>query len=342
MKKWAMFTVLCLTVGLLSACGSNSNNNGEKSSSSTSSPTASASASSEPSSEPISLSMGVQPWVGNGPWWIADQAGIFKKHGLDVTIKMFNQDADLNAAFAADVIQVSNIATHTAIKLAAIDGIKMSGVLFLDESHKADAVLGGKDITSIEQLKGKKVAFEEGTTSDLLIRRALKENNISADEVTFVLMPASDAGMALLAKKVDAAVTYEPYISAITSKGEAKMLYSGENAPGLISDLAVVRTDFLEKNSEVKQKLQQVWDETMEYWKANPDAGNAIVAKESGIPVEELPVILDGLKYFTSEEQSQLLDSGELLKTVQNIQQILIDQGALKAEVDLNKVVPTK
>ncbi|QJD82993.1 ABC transporter substrate-binding protein [Cohnella herbarum] len=347
MKKWVVLTALCMFVSLLSACGSNGNNNEKQPASSPAASSASSassdpSASPEQSDEPVSLAMGMQPWVGNGPWWIADKAGIFKKHGLDVTIKMFNQDADMNAAYAADVIQVSNVATHTAIKLATKEGVPMTGVIFLDESHKADAVLGLTGIDSITQLKGKKIAFEEGTTSDLLIRKALKENNISLDDVKFVQMPASDAGMALLAKKVDAAVTYEPYISTIMNKGDASILYSGENAPGLISDIAIVRTDFLEEHAGLKEKLMKAWDESLAYWKANQAEGNEIVAKESGISAEELPVILDGLKYFSTEDQNKLLDSGELLKSVQNIQQILIEQGALDKEVDLQKIVPTK
>ncbi|AJY74183.1 ABC transporter substrate-binding protein [Paenibacillus beijingensis] len=339
-KKWMLLAVICLTALTLSACGSSKNGSADTGASATKTNESSGSASSE--SETISFTMGVEPWIGYGPWWIAAEQGIFKKNGLDVTVENFNQDADINAAFASKNIQAANIATHTAIKMVGNNDLALKGIVFLDQSEKADAVLASSKIGSVADLKGKKVAFEEGTTSDLLFRQALAENNIKPEEVTFVYMPASDAGLALLSGKVDAAVTYEPYISTIKSKGDVKILYSGENSPGLISDMTVIDAEFLSKHPDVKGKLQKVWDETLTYWKANQEEGNKILAEKSGIPAEELPVILEGLQFFTVADQQQMADSGELLKAAENIQGILTNQTVLKKQVDLKSMLQIK
>lgn len=340
-KKWILLAVICLAAFTLSACGSSSKN-GSAETGANASKTNESSGSASSESETISFKMGVAPWIGYGPWWIAAEKGIFEKHGLDVTVENFNQDADINAAFASKNIQAANIATHTAIKMVGNNDLALKGIVFLDESQKADAILASSKIGTVADLKGKKVAFEEGTTSDLLLRQALAENNIKPDEVTFVYMPASDAGLALLSGKVDAAVTYEPYISTIKSKGDVKMLYSGENSPGLISDITVVDADFLSKHPDVKEKLQKVWDETLTYWKANQEEGNKILAEKSGITASELPVILEGLKFFTLADQQQLADSGELMKAAENIQGILTGQTALKKQVDLKSMLQIK
>jgi NitT/TauT family transport system substrate-binding protein len=320
-KKWLLLVVACMIVAMLSACGSS---NKEKASN---------------SEETLSFKMGVEPWVGYGPWWIAAEKGIFKKNGLDVTVINFNQDSDINAAFASDKIKVANIATHTAIKMVGNNGLALNGIVLLDESHKADAILSSGIVKSIADLKGKKVAFEEGTTSDLLLRAALKANNMTMDDITVVYMPASDAGLALMSNQVDAAVTYEPYISTVQAKADGiQILYSGEDAPGLISDIAVIKSEYMTAHPEVKEKLKKVWDETMAYWKENQEEGNKILAEKSGIAIADMPVILEGLKYFTSDEQTKLAESGEFNKTAVSIQEILTNQKVLDKQVNIEEM----
>lgn len=336
-KKWSLLAVTGIALAMLSACGGGNQENAS-SSGTGESPSASAAA----SEETLTFQMGVEPWVGYAPWWIAQEQGIFEKYGLDVTVVNFNQDSDINAAFASDKIKVANIATHTAIKMVGNNNLALNGIILLDESNEADAILAAGNAQSIADLKGKKVAFEEGTTSDLLLRQALSDNNMTIDDVEVVYMPASDAGLALLSGNVDAAVTYEPYISTVKAKGDVQMLYSGENAPGLISDLTVIKSEYMSEHPEVKDKLRQVWDETMAYWESNPDEGNRIIGEKTGVDVAELPVILEGLRYFTSEDQLQMADSGEFLETASNIQTILTNQKVLDQQVDLNQMFQLK
>ncbi|RUS46206.1 ABC transporter substrate-binding protein [Cohnella sp. AR92] len=337
-KKWLTTAVTVMAMALLSACGSNGSNNGD----SAASPSASASASEASSEEVLSFKMGVEPWVGYAPWWIAAEEGIFEKYGLDVTVVNFNQDSDINAAFASDNIKVANIAAHTAIKMVGNNDLNLNGIVLLDQSRTADAVLATGSVKSVADLKGKKVAFEEGTTSDLLLREALSDNGMTIDDVKVVYMPASDAGLALLSGKVDAAVTYEPYISTVKSKGDVQLIYSGENAPGLISDVAVIKADYLAEHPEVKDKLKQVWDETLAYWNSNQKTGDKIVAEKSGLDAADLPVILEGLDYFTSADQTALADSGDFLKTAGSIQTILTEQKVLDKQVDLEQMFQLK
>ena len=169
--------------------------------------------------EPTTVRIGTQPWIGYGPWWIAKEKGIFEKYGLKAELVDFLEDKEVNAAFASGQMDAANLATHTAIKLYAA-GLSMKVLILEDASYQADAVIAPASVASIADLKGKKVAYEEGTTSDLLINYALKQNGMSIADITPVFMPASDAGSTLIAKSVDVAVTYEPYISAAIAGAE--------------------------------------------------------------------------------------------------------------------------
>jgi ABC-type nitrate/sulfonate/bicarbonate transport system substrate-binding protein len=95
--------------------------------------------------------------------------GIFAKNGLEkVELVNFTEDKDINAALASGQIDGANIATHTAMAMAAA-GLPIKIVMLEDISMSADAIIAGKDINSIADLKGKQVAFEQGTFFTRLI-----------------------------------------------------------------------------------------------------------------------------------------------------------------------------
>ncbi|MGE5703861.1 MAG: ABC transporter substrate-binding protein, partial [Clostridia bacterium] len=204
------------------------------------------------------------------------------------------------------------------------------------------AILGSKDITDVAQLKGKKVAFEEGTTSDLLLMQALKEKGMTKKDVETVFMPAANAGLSLIPGQVDAAVTYAPFIHEVLDKGKDKgvqVIYSGKNAPGLISDIVVAKADYLSQHPDVKEKLRKVWDEALDYWKANEKEGNEIVAAGSGSKAEELPPILAGLKFYSTKETADKAASGELEKTVKNIHGLMVEGEGLSPDFAPGKML---
>ncbi|MBK8051338.1 MAG: ABC transporter substrate-binding protein [Anaerolineales bacterium] len=101
-----------------------------------------------------------------------------------------------------------------------------------------------------------------------------------------------------MAGQVDAAVTYEPYISAaIAQNNQIKPIYTAAAKPGLISDVLAVRTQFAQENPETMKKLLQVWDEALAYLNENPDQG-AIIATAVGSSAEELATAFDGVHLF--------------------------------------------
>src|SRR5581483_1427083 len=124
------------------------------------------------------IKMGLEPWLGYGQWQVASSKGIFKANGLDsVELVNFTQDADLNAALASGKLDCACVATHTSMAMAAA-GLPIKIVLLLDVSMTADAMLSDGSVLSIPELKGKQIAYEEGTTSDLLLNYALAANGM--------------------------------------------------------------------------------------------------------------------------------------------------------------------
>lgn len=287
--------------------------------------------------EPTVIRIGTQPWIGYGPWWIAKEKGIFEKYGLQAELVDFIEDKEVNAAFASGDMDAANLATHTAIKLFA-SGLDLKIVLLEDASYQADAVLAPSAITAIADLKGKKVAYEEGTTSDLLINYALSQNGMTLADIEPVFMPAADAGATLIAGQVDVAVTYEPYISAaLAGNSDLKLLYSAAERPGLISDVLAIRSDL---DPKVVTALLKVWDESLSFYKSNPDEAKAIIAKAVGSSSEELQTAFDGVQFYSLEENKAEL-SGEFANTLKDVAEVAKSIGLFDTVPDLTKIVDT-
>jgi NitT/TauT family transport system substrate-binding protein len=288
--------------------------------------------------ELVKVRIGTQAWIGYGPWWIAKEKGFFEKNGLDAELIDFVEDKEVNAAFASGNMDAANLATHTAIKLFSV-GVDLKLVLMEDISTSADAILAGEKIESIADLKGKQVAFEEGTTSDLLLNFALLENKMTMDDIIAVPMPASDAGTALMTGKVPAAVTYEPYISeALKENKELKAIYNAEKCPGLISDVLVISGKFAKENPEAAKALLKVWGEATDFYAKDPEAGKEIIANAIDSSPEDLKTAFDGVQFYGLVPNKADLGGG-FLTTLDTVAEISKSIGLIEKKPDLKKLV---
>ena len=295
------------------------------------------------SPETGAIKMAIEPWLGYGQWQIAAKKGHFKANGLDsVEIVNFTTDADLNAALAAGQVQCGNIATHTAMAFATA-GLPIKIVMLLDVSMTADAMLTDGSVASVKDLKGKQVAYEEGTTSDILLNYALSKNGMTIADIQRVPMPAADAGSALIAGKVPVAVTYEPYISlAKAQNGKVKMLFSAGEDPGLISDVFVVREDFLAAKPGQVLALLKSWDAALADYRADTTGGRAIISDAVGAKPAELATAFDGVTYYSVAENKTQLSGDFLHKVVPEVEAAAKKAGILKTDVDLGKLIDTR
>lgn len=266
------------------------------------------------------LTVGVQPWLGYGPLHIAAEKGLYKKEGLtDVKIENFVEQKDINAAVASGALDVAAVPTNAALSMKAA-GLPIKIVALLDVSTTADAILAGPDIKSIKDLKGKKVAYEQGATSDVLLQYALAANGLSITDIEQVPMPAANAGGALIAGQVPVAVTYEPYLStAMQQDPKLKLLYTAGVNPGLISDVLVVREDVLKKKPGQVLALLKAWDAALKDYNADVAGGRAIIAKAVGASVDELKTAFDGVVFYSMTQNKDALPGSFATKTLGDV-----------------------
>ena len=109
------------------------------------------------------VAIGISGWTGFAPLTLAREAGLFKKLGLDVSIKK-NPQKDRHLAIASGDIQCAATTVETWVVWNA-NGVATTQIFQLDKSYGADGMVVKPGITKIAELKGKTMAADAPGTA---------------------------------------------------------------------------------------------------------------------------------------------------------------------------------
>jgi len=210
-------------------------------------------------------------------------------------------------------------------------------VLTNDNSTGNDQIIAAPGITSIAQLKGKKVAAEEGTVDHYLLLLGLKKAGLSSKDIEFVPLETGAASAAFVAGKVDAVGVFAPFTTQALKRAGSTTLFSSKDFPGAISDHLVCRKEFVAQNPEKIQKIVDSWFATLKEIKANPGSSLAIMSARAGVTEAEYKAYNAGTTIFTLEQNRQAFKAGS---TMQSLPFAATEISAFLQEVGLAKTPP--
>ena len=287
LRKWFSFILLIITLSGLSACGSQ--------------------ATSSNSLPP--LKMGHVPWVGFGAIYIADKQDFFEAEKVAVEIMPYQSYSDLSADFATRKLDISTTAYADAIAQAAA-GVPLQIVWVFDSSNGGDVVVGSPQISTIEDLRGKRIGLEYGTFSHLFVLEGLKKHGLTENDVQLVNVTADQVPQAIASGQIDAGHTWEPFLSEVVAN-QGQVLFTSAETPGIILDALRVHAAITAQRSGDIQKVMRAIAHATQWWQANPEAGNQIVAEALGLSASEIPAILTGVHLFNLTENQQAFQPRE-------------------------------
>jgi NitT/TauT family transport system substrate-binding protein len=165
----------------------------------------------------------------------------------------------------------------------------------LEESFGGDGIVADRAIRSIADLEGKVVAFPRGTVSQFYLNVLLKEAGLGDGDIEAVDLGADDAGSAFLLGEVDAAVTWEPWLTEVRNSDHGHVLADSSRTPGLLIDCLVTRRVLLESHREEIGPLERAWDAAVGYVEAQPDEAHRIMAHHVGGWLEDPAVFAEAV-----------------------------------------------
>lgn len=249
-------------------------------------------------------------WVGYGPLYIAKELGYFDKEGLDVDLVIIEDEAQYAAAMASGNIDgLGNVLDREVIHYAK--GTPEVVVFGMDESTGGDGVVASAEIKTVADLKGKTVGLDKSSTSYFFFLSILKKYGVDEKDINILEMGASDAGAAFVAGSIDAAVTWEPWLTNAGQREGGHVLVSSKDMPKTIVDVFVLNSDYVKAHPEVPAKMTKCWNEAIAWYVQNPDKGNEIMAKAMGLETQEMADMASGVTFIGKDDNKTFFDKSK-------------------------------
>lgn len=176
------------------------------------------------SAAPASLKIAVLPIIDTLPMYVAQQEGLFAKHGVNIEFVPVASAPERDQILAAK--QADGTVNETLVVMAFNkEAIQMQVVRYAlrpTEGHGHFFIIaaGQSGITAVDGLKGVEIGVSQGTVIEYVTERLLQEADFTADEIKTVAVPKMPDRMALLASgELKAGVLPDPLAALVVGQG---------------------------------------------------------------------------------------------------------------------------
>jgi NitT/TauT family transport system substrate-binding protein len=286
------------------------------------------------------VTVGISGWTGFAPITLAKEAGIYAKNGLDVTIKKIPQ-ASRHLAIASGDVQCAATTVETWIVWNA-NGVATTELFQLDKSYGADGMVVRNSVGSIKDVKGKTVAASApGTAPYFTLAWFLKKNGLTVKDVSVVNMEPGPAAQAFLAGQNDAAMTYEPYLSAVRDKPDAGKIIATTLDYPMVMDTFGCTPKFIADNEAAVKGLVKGYFDALDMIKAEQAKAYGIMGTDVKQTAEQFGNSAKYLRWQDKEANKKFF-AAEFQSFSKEAADLLLELGIIKSIPDLSKIVDTR
>lgn len=227
-----------------------------------------------------------------------------KTLGTRIEWREFDSGRDVNTAMASNSLDIALVGSSPAAAGIA-QGLPYEVIALYDVIGDNEALAVRGNISSFNDLKGKKVAVPFGSTTHYHLLKALELNNIKPSELTIIDMAPKDMLAAWTRGDIDAGFVWHPVLQELYDSGGKPLIKSGELAARgfLTADVAVARTDFSQKYPDLVAAYVQDLSKAVDLYRQNPNEAAAIMAREMGVPQDKILPQMRDLIWLNSADQ---------------------------------------
>ena len=340
MKKLLALMLALVMVFALAACG----DSGEATATPTPAATEPAADTTDPSAEtplePITIKVGYMNNYGS-LWSVltAEQMGYMEEQGITLELSSFADGPTIISAMESGSIDIGYIGDG-AHKLCAAGNAE---IIALSHVSNGDAVIGGPNVTSLEDLAGKTVAYSAGTSSEVILTNALNSVGLTMDDINAMNMDSSAIVTAMMTGDVDACALWSPESLTVleqvggTTKLADNMTFS-DTSISLASWIAM--PDRVESERDMFVRFVTALFEGMDYSAdEHYDEVAQWVADLLAIDYESAYNQRGDAEWLTGKEVYDGIADGTVAGYYELQQEIMISSGNLESEVPVEDYV---
>jgi NitT/TauT family transport system substrate-binding protein len=285
------------------------------------------------------VNIGISGWTGFAPLTLALQAGIFKKNGVDATIKKIPQQTR-HLAIASGDIQCAATTVETWLVWNA-NGVLTKQIFQMDKSYGADGMAVRANIGKIADLKGKTIGSQApGTSPYFVMAWMLKKNGLTPKDLTVVSIDPGPAAQAFLAGQYEAVMTYEPYLSSIRAKPDVGKIIATTLDYPVVMDTFGCTPKFLAENGRAARAMTQSYFQALEMIAKEPQKSYEIMGADVKQTGEQFAKSASYLRW-QDRRANQRFFAGELQSFLKEAGQLLVEIGVIKSVPDIASTIDT-
>lgn len=280
---------------------------------------------------PIKANIGyISDYNGSVLFALANEKKLWDKHGITPSLKPFDNGPLQIQALGTGDLDFGYIGPG-AMWLPASGRAKVCSV---NAIGNADRLIAQSGITSIAQLKGKKVGVPEGTSGDMILRMALDKAGMKESDIERVVMDPPTIVTAFSAKQIDAAGIWYPLIGTIKKQVPdlVELAQNNDFADKMAFVSAfVMQQDLDTKNKDLVIRMLKVFREANDLRAADP--AGAVKAAMTMLPgANEASVTEDAKNVMqkTTAELDELTKNGTIVTWLKAMDASNVANGKVK------------
>lgn len=260
-------------------------------------------------------------WPGYGFWFIAKEKNLVPE--LDLNISIIEDPYESFGLMTAGQLDITSSTVEYG-PIAVDKDVPIKLVTYTNPSYGTDMIILAPGIESAKDLIGKKIAVMEGGLTQIFMGIWLEENGVAIDQVEFVNVIMDEAVGAMLGGSVSAVELWEPFGSQLLKNMPGARVVADSSqgdwiSSALLGDGMYMSEAFLTERPEAAALAMEAYFKAVDFWKANPEEGNRIIAEAIQFDVSDVEMVIGadgevykgGIMVFDLEEASRFMGIAE-------------------------------
>lgn len=338
MKKFkqllSLLLAMLMMVTLLTACGDTSTDDDSDTDEIVVSDDDSDSESENADEEEETITLNVAYMPNYGSLWsvlATMDLGYFEEEGLEINLIEFADGPTIIAAMEGGSIDIGYIG-QGAHKLC-IQG--NATIICMSHVDNGDAVIGGANVQTLEDLAGKTVAYSSGTSSETILLSALESVGLTMDDITAMDMDATAMVTAMISGSVDACAVWSPASLTILEEDEnATLLCDNSTFSDTTIALAswIATPSYLEENRDICVRFIRALLKGMTYAadEANYEYVSELVATQCATDYDTAYEQRGDGEWYTADMIAEAIEDGSMEAFYQLQQENFLSAGSIE------------
>ncbi|WP_130804934.1 aliphatic sulfonate ABC transporter substrate-binding protein [Acinetobacter ihumii] len=226
---------------------------------------------------------------------IAKQQKIFEQEFPNAKIEWreFPAGPQMLEALAVGAVDFGAVGNTPPIFAQAADkDLSYVGYEVVPANSQSILIPSNSSIKTIQDLKGKRIAVQKGSSAHELLAKVLQKAGLSWQDIQPIWLPPADARAAFDKGAIDAWSIWEPYLSTTELKGHAKSLIDGTAFPTTYA-FYIGNPKFIQQHPDATQKVLNGLNKADQWFVKHQDEGLNIYAQSTGLDTQVAKAVLD-------------------------------------------------